>query len=408
MIIGNYEILETIGHGGMGIVYRARHRETGQVVAIKAMTEDAASNWVLCQRFQQEHSAANRLRHPNIVRGLGFGTDNGRPFLVMELVEGQNLGERIKQRGPLAENEVVGIAVQIAGALELAHQHGLIHRDVKPENILLAKDGQAKLADLGLVKDLTAVGAELTGDGTGLGTIAYVAPEQYENARNADPRCDIYSLAASLYHALTGVAPFQGPTNLAILKKKLGNDFVSPRRIVRSLSRRVEALLCRALDCRPQKRPSSCAEMIAALLEPSSGADPAGSGPLGRLGLGAEREGEPVLERRKACRFPTNLKAWCHPWDDADHPFRAEIQDLSRTGAQLHMDRRFEAGALLAVTVLDRSSKAGPYFWVEVRWARKLSGKKWAIGVAFQGDLTPGELETMLGDVPATEVVAQP
>src|SRR5262249_18378059 len=157
------------GRGAMGTVYRALHAETGQVVAVKVMSSEMADNPVLCCRFEQEFTAANRLCHPHIVRGLDFGIDQGRPYLVMELVIGQSLGKLVRHHGPLAESDAVRLALQLADGLSLAHKQNLIHRDVKPDNILLTDDGQAKLADLGLVKDLE--GEALTYSGAWVGTI---------------------------------------------------------------------------------------------------------------------------------------------------------------------------------------------------------------------------------------------
>ena len=198
----------------------ARHQTTGRVVAIKVMKPEAAANPLLVRRFEQEYTATSRLRHPHIVHGLDFGMDQGLPYLAMEYVDGQSLGQRIKQDGALPLDQVLRIGRQIAAALELAHQHQLIHRDVKPDNILLKRNGHAKLTDLGLIKDLAAR-MDLTWARTALGTIAYAAPEQFEDASKAGVPCDVYGLAATLYHALTGTAPFEGQLSSVILTQKL-------------------------------------------------------------------------------------------------------------------------------------------------------------------------------------------
>ena len=142
MKMGPFELLESVGSGGMGTVYRARHGQTGEIVAVKVMAADAASNPLLLKRFKQEFAAACRLNHPHMVQGLDFAEENGQPYLVMEFVDGQNLGERIKQQGCLSANEALPIFRQVASALQAAHQQKLIHRDIKPENILLSKDGK--------------------------------------------------------------------------------------------------------------------------------------------------------------------------------------------------------------------------------------------------------------------------
>ena len=219
----------------MATVYRGRRRETGQIVAIKVMEPTFASNAVLVKRFEQEYAAAPRLRHPNIVQVWDCGQDDGRPYLVMEFIDGENPGPRIKRQGPPPEAEAVRIILQVADGLHAAHRLQMVHRDVKTENILLSKDGQAKLSDLGLIKCLEN-GEPLTKTRTCLGTIAFVAPEQFEDAKRADQRADIYGLGATLYHAVTGVLPFEGKRNLQILRKKIQNDFAPPRRLVPGLS----------------------------------------------------------------------------------------------------------------------------------------------------------------------------
>src|SRR5262249_9457221 len=146
--VGPYELLDPIAQGGMGTVYKARHRHTGQCVAIKIIAQHLAMNRVLLKRFAQEYNAARQLNHPNIVRALDFGRDGDSPYLVMEYVEGESLGRRLERDGPLPESEAVRIIVEAARALHRAHKRGLVHRDVKPDNILLTPDGQVKLADL--------------------------------------------------------------------------------------------------------------------------------------------------------------------------------------------------------------------------------------------------------------------
>ena len=264
--MGCYEVLEAIGKGAMGTVYRARHAESGHVVAIKVMDTEAAAHPVLVKRFEQEFIAAGRLCHPHIVQALDFGVDEGRRYLVMEFVDGRNLTEHIVRRGCVPQDEAVRIILQVADALRCAHQNQLIHRDVKSDNILLTSDGQAKLTDLGLSKDLQ--GAEgLTRTRTCLGTIAFVAPEQYEDAKRADARSDIYGLAATLYHALTGRLPFQGRRNLQVLRKKLQTDFPSASSLVPGIPRQIDDVIRKALDASPARRQASCQEFIDSLTD---------------------------------------------------------------------------------------------------------------------------------------------
>jgi serine/threonine protein kinase len=261
--IGPYEVLEIVGRGGMGIVYRALDRQNDQHVAVKVLAGEGLSNPLLLRRFEQEYSAARRLRHPSIVQGLAFGVAEGRPYMAMELIEGESLAQLVRKRGPLPVKETVRLLGPIAGALHHAHREKLIHRDVKPENILVTRAGQAKLADLGLVKDLE--GDVLTRTGAWVGTVVYMAPEQFGEAREVDGRCDVYGLAGVLYFALTGSSPFPEKGALGVLGKKLKNDLVPPRQRVPTIPGELDELIRRGLNSEPSQRPASCAEVAAGL-----------------------------------------------------------------------------------------------------------------------------------------------
>src|SRR5436309_8580633 len=222
--VGNYDLLEKIAEGGMGAIYRGRHRHTGQIVAVKIMPPHMASKPVLLKRFGQEFRAASRLDHPNVVRALDYGESGDMPYLVMEFVEGESLGSKLERDGRIPEPDAIRIIAQVAQGLHRAHKQNLIHRDVKPDNILVTNEGVAKLADLGLVRE-TDTDLNLTKTGRGLGTPHFMAPEQFRNAKNADVRCDIYSLGATLYQMVTGELPFRsvnGP--LDAFMKKVRND----------------------------------------------------------------------------------------------------------------------------------------------------------------------------------------
>jgi serine/threonine protein kinase len=259
--IGNYDLLEKIAEGGMGAIYKARHRQSGQVVAIKIMPPHMAGNNVLLKRFEQEFRAASRLDHPNIVRALDYGDTGSTPYLVMEFVEGESLGQKIERDGALSETEAIKLIAQVAQGLHRAHKQGMIHRDVKPDNILVTPDGQAKLADLGLVKEVDA-DLNLTRTGRGLGTPHFMAPEQFRNAKNADIRCDVYSLGATLYMMVTGELPFKSNGPLDAWMKKMQNELVLPRQINPNLSERVEWAIRRAMNRDPEQRPASCREFV--------------------------------------------------------------------------------------------------------------------------------------------------
>lgn len=263
--VGHYDLVEKIAEGGMGAIYKGRDQQSGQVVAIKIMPPHMAANPTLLKRFEQEFKAASKLNHPNIVRALEYGDAGTTPFLVMEFVDGESLGQKLEREKRMSEAEAIRIVAQVAQGLHRAHKIGMIHRDVKPDNILLDKNGTAKLADLGLVKE-TETDLNLTKTGRGLGTPHFMAPEQFRNAKNADARCDIYSLGATLYQLVTGVLPFKSSGPLDAWMKKIQNDLDEPKTIVPTLSERVNWAISRAMSADPDKRPATCREFVEDLI----------------------------------------------------------------------------------------------------------------------------------------------
>jgi serine/threonine protein kinase len=259
--IGDYDLLEKIAEGGMGTVYRGRQRTTGTQVAVKVVPPSMARNPVLLKRFEQEFRAASILDHPNIVRALDYGTSGGSPYLVMEFVEGESLGQRVDREGKIPESEAIRIVAQVAKGLHRAHKQGLVHRDVKPDNILITPDGVAKLADLGLVKEMET-DLNLTRTGRGLGTPHFMAPEQFRNAKGADARCDIYSLAATMYQVVTGDPPFKSCGLLDAWMKKIQNDLTPPREVNPGLSERLDWAIRRGMSADPERRPLTCREFV--------------------------------------------------------------------------------------------------------------------------------------------------
>jgi serine/threonine protein kinase len=259
--IGNYDLLEKIAEGGMGAIYRGRHRDSGQVVAIKIMPAHMATNPVLLKRFEQEFRAASRLDHPNVVRALDYGDTGSMPYLVMEFVEGESLGRKLERDGRMPESDAIRIIAQVAQGLHRAHKQSLVHRDVKPDNILITPTGTAKLADLGLVKE-NQTDLNLTRTGRGLGTPHFMAPEQFRDAKNADIRCDIYSLGATLYQMVTGELPFKSNGPLDAWMKKMQNELIPPRQLVPTLSERLDWAIMRAMNSEPAFRPATCREFV--------------------------------------------------------------------------------------------------------------------------------------------------
>ena len=268
--VGQYELLKKIAEGGMGSIYMARNIKNKTVVAIKVMSPNYVHNPVLLKRFEQEFRVASKFNHPNLVRALEFGTDNDLPFLVLEFVNGESLGVQISRNGKFEELEGIKIIAQVAKALNQVHKDKLIHRDVKPDNILVGKNGIAKLTDLGLVKEILVGDLNLTRSGRGLGTPNFMAPEQFRDAKNADIRCDIYSLGATLYTMLTGELPYKSVNPLETWMKKVQNDLPTPRELNPRISERTDWAIRRAMDSDPDTRPSSCREFVEDLVGKST------------------------------------------------------------------------------------------------------------------------------------------
>src|SRR5918999_4919235 len=218
---GRYRIEKPLGEGGMADVFLAQDTGLDRPVAIKVLAQRLLGDEALRTRFVREARMAAGLQHPNIVTVFDTGEHDGRPFIVMELVEGMTLADRLRSQGKLSPDEVIFIGVQACAGLARAHAAGLVHRDVKPGNLLLRKDGVVKVADFGIASaaELTSV----TEAGTILGTAAYLAPEQAEG-RTATPQSDLYGLGAVLYEALTGRQPFQFRSLADLVTTQLRQD----------------------------------------------------------------------------------------------------------------------------------------------------------------------------------------
>lgn len=284
MVIRNkYEILERIGIGGMGFVYRGRHTTFNELCAIKIVNDVIAGDTNFLQRFQTEAVVARKLRHPNAVRVDDYDyTEDGRPFIVMELVDGKNVGEMLEEQGPFPVGRAVRIARQVAEALGYAHNLGIVHRDIKPGNILLATDerGQdvAKVLDFGIAKLREAFeGAKpgMTMTGMVVGTPLYMSPEQFMGKKGGeiDGRTDLYSLGVVLYQMVTAQLPFEGDTLYSIMLQHVEGNVRPPHElnpelhIPESLSR----VILKAIDKTREERYQTAEELIAALDEVTDG-----------------------------------------------------------------------------------------------------------------------------------------
>jgi len=252
--LGRYELLEELGRGAMGVVYKARDPQIDRLVAVKVLATapglDPGEAQQHRERFQREARAAGRLAHPNIVTIHDVGEDQGQIFLVMQLVEGQALDRILRTRRPLLLDEALTIGEQVAAALDYAHTHGIIHRDVKPANILLSPEGGVKVTDFGIAR---ITGAETTQTGQTFGTPSYMSPEQVQGL-TLDGRSDIFSLGAVLYEVLSGERAFQGETLSTIIYRILHEEPIPLRRVNPAFPEALETCLQKALAKDPAAR----------------------------------------------------------------------------------------------------------------------------------------------------------
>jgi eukaryotic-like serine/threonine-protein kinase len=251
LIAGRYEIVRPLGHGAMSVVDLAHDTELDRDVAIKRLAENLSRDEELRARFLREARLAGRLHHPNVVAVSDVGEEDGRPFIAMEHVDGETLAELVERDGPLPPDDVASLGVQACRALAAAHAAGLVHRDVKPQNLLLRRDGTLKLGDFGIAFGLE--GTRMTVAGTVLGTAAYLAPEQ-ARGEEVTAAADIYGLGAVLYELSSGRPP-RRPASLA----ELGGD--GPIAPLQSVPPALAAIVMRCLDPDPAARPASAADL---------------------------------------------------------------------------------------------------------------------------------------------------
>jgi len=265
-LIADYEVISKLGQGGMGAVYKAKSQTTGEFVALKLLPPSMATPQ-LVQRFEREAKVVSSLDHEHIVGFVEFGFDKRRKahFCALELVEGEDLDKRIERDGAFTEPEAIAITSQIAGALQHAFQKGLIHRDVKPANIMLTPDGTAKLLDLGLARTTDGEATRLTQSGMFVGSPHYASPEQAMADSSIDTRSDIYSLGATLYYMVTGKPPFEGGTTLSILQKHVSEKLKWPAEANPSLSEGLCRIIARMMAKDPADRYQSPFHVVADL-----------------------------------------------------------------------------------------------------------------------------------------------
>ncbi len=272
LLIGNYVILGKLGQGGMGVVFKARHRRLGRVGALKILPPSFARDHTAVMRFRREIEAAGRLKHPNVVAAVDAAEDRGVHFLVMDYVEGRDLDRVVREGGPLQPALAIDYLMQAARGLEAAHAEGIVHRDIKPANLMLDTAGTVRVLDLGLARLVDAAnpfgqaaGGRLTESGMYMGTVDYMAPEQAEDSRRADHRADIYSLGCTLHYLLTGREPFDGATILKRLMAHMERPAPSLRASRPEVSAKLDSAFQKMMAKRPEERPASMTEVIALL-----------------------------------------------------------------------------------------------------------------------------------------------
>jgi eukaryotic-like serine/threonine-protein kinase len=262
----HYKLLRKIGEGAMGAVYLAEDERDARQVALKVLPRSAAARPGFVERFQREADAAGRLRHPNIVHAFSSGDDQGWYFFVMEYCDGETQDKRLKRERVLPPEEATAIILQIARALQYAHGQGVVHRDVKPSNIILAPDGTAKILDLGLSKNVhEAEAAFRTQSGITVGTPHYMAPEQARGDKDVDGRADIYSLGATYYHFVTGDTPFHGSSAFEIVTQHLTSELPDPRDLREEIPDGVVQVIRMMMAKRREDRYADCGALAADL-----------------------------------------------------------------------------------------------------------------------------------------------
>src|SRR5262245_34334005 len=263
LLAGRYELQAIAGSGGMSSVYRARDAVLERTAAIKILHEHLSADREYVERFRREARALAQLNHPNIVTVIDRGEFEGRQFIVFQHVEGENLKELVEREGQLPVDQALALVQQVARGLAFAHDHGVVHRDVKPHNVLIDEDGVAKVTDFGIARSLEP-GDGLTETGALLGTSEYIAPEQASGAR-VDERSDQYSLAVVLHELLTGKPPYTGDNFMAVAMKHIQEPVPSVREARPDVSPRLDGIGARAMAKRPEDRWPSTEAMMAAL-----------------------------------------------------------------------------------------------------------------------------------------------
>ena len=260
-LAARYEILDALGEGGMGMVYRVRDRETAEILALKLLRPEIARDPAMMERFKNELRLARRITHKNVCRIHDFNRVGDLAYLTMEYVDGESLRPYLRRAGRLTPERTIDLARQIAAGLGEAHAQGVVHRDLKPENVMLGRDGLVKILDFGIAR---ALGSDTAATRTIAGTPEYMAPEQSQG-KTVDQRADLYALGLILYECLTGRRAFSGATPVEVALKQLKERPLPPRKLMADTPPHFEAIVMRCLEKEPARRFASAAELQRAL-----------------------------------------------------------------------------------------------------------------------------------------------